>query len=177
MAKQIYDWGKVDYGDIISFRYPSKEGSNLNTVLVLQPSFTIPDKSGVVKSYLAGLKLEERGSIPTVTNKTLLLQVLQQIGDIQLVSYEKEIYKIEITNPSAIGAKLIYEKIKSDIKPLGIYRTYNLNTAKRGQVFLQSISLPTAFKESLRPEEPEIEEPEIEEPEVEETEVEETDEN
>ena len=177
MAKQIYDWGKVDYGDIISFRYPSKEGSNLNTVLVLQPGLVKENKSGELKSYLAGLKLEERGSIPTVTNKTLLLQVLQQIGDIQLVSYEKEIYKIEITNPSAIGAKLIYEKIKSDIKALGIYRTYNLDKAKKARVFLESIDLPRQVRESLRPEEPEVEEPEVEEPEVEEPEVEETDEN
>ena len=55
-----------------------------------------------------------------------------------------------MTNPSAAGVKLIYETIKSDIKPLGIYRTYNLSTAKRARVFLEPIDLPRKVRESLR---------------------------
>ena len=150
MARQIYTWSKVVAGDIISFRYPSKEGSNRNTVLVLQPGLVKENKSGELKSYLAGLKLEERGSIPTVGNKALLLQVLKQIGDIELLSYRNEIYRVDIANSSDIGIKLLYEKIKDDIKPLGIYRTYNLSTAKRARVLLEPIDLPRKVRESLR---------------------------
>ena len=150
MAKQIYDWGKVDYGDIISFRYPTKGGMILNTVLVLQPYFVQTTKDGLKGNYLSGLKLEVRGNVPTVRNKTLLYQILLQIGEVELVSYEDEIYKVNMTNPSSAGVKLIYETIKSDIKPLGIYRTYNLSTAKRARVFLEPIDLPRKVRESLR---------------------------
>ena len=88
MAKQIYDWGKVDYGDIISFRYPSEGGMILNTVLVLQPYFIQTTKDGLKGNYLSGLKLEVRGNVPTVRNKNLLYQILVQIGELELVSYE-----------------------------------------------------------------------------------------
>jgi hypothetical protein len=101
-------------------------------------------------NYLSGLKLEVRGNVPTVRNKNLLYQILVQIGELELVSYEDEIYKVNMTNPSAAGVKLIYETIKSDIKPLGIYRTYNLSTAKRARVFLEPIDLPRKVRESLR---------------------------
>ena len=163
MAKQIYDWGKVDYGDIISFRYPSEGGMILNTVLVLQPYFIQTTKDGLKGNYLSGLKLEVRGNVPTVRNRTLLYQILLQIGEVELISYEDEIYRVNMTNPSQAGAKIIYEKIKSDIKALGIYRTYNLDKAKKARVFLESIDLPRQVRESLRPEEPEVEEPEVEE--------------
>ena len=35
MSKQIYSWNKVRVGDIISFRYESKSGNRLTTILVL----------------------------------------------------------------------------------------------------------------------------------------------
>ena len=93
MAKQIYDWGKVDYGDIISFRYPSEGGMILNTVLVLQPYFIQTTKDGLKGNYLSGLKLEVRGNVPTVRNRTLLYQILLQIGDVEIISNDSGLYK------------------------------------------------------------------------------------
>ena len=38
MSKQIYNWGKVQAGDIISFRYKGKQTTpTLTTILVLNP--------------------------------------------------------------------------------------------------------------------------------------------
>ena len=42
MPKQIYTWGKVQTGDIISFRY----NANLQTVLVLNTKIPFKKKDG-----------------------------------------------------------------------------------------------------------------------------------
>ena len=85
MARQIYDWGKVDYGDIISFRYPSEGGMILNTVLVLQPYFIQTTKDAGSKKFiiharkalLKKLSPKENLNIPTLkyefVYKTFLL--------------------------------------------------------------------------------------------------------
>jgi len=57
--KVPYNWGKDGSpGDIISFRYPSKDGMILNTVLVLQPYFVQTTKDKSQGAYFSGLKLE-----------------------------------------------------------------------------------------------------------------------
>ena len=45
MPKQIYTWGKVQAGDIISFRYKGKKPTGLlTTILVLNPRISIHTK-------------------------------------------------------------------------------------------------------------------------------------
>ena len=45
MPKQIYSWGKVRAGDIISFRYKGKQPTGtLTTILVLESKNTIHKK-------------------------------------------------------------------------------------------------------------------------------------
>ena len=45
MSKQVYTWGKVTAGDIISFRYKGKKATGtLTTLLVLNPKYHIKEK-------------------------------------------------------------------------------------------------------------------------------------
>ena len=71
MPKQIYTWSKVTAGDIISFRYKGKKAQTgkLTTLLVMNPKFPIVRKDNTKGFHLIGLKLEERGAIPTIRNK------------------------------------------------------------------------------------------------------------
>ena len=47
MAKQLYNWGKVKAGDIISFRYKSKDNTaKLTTLLVLNQRLKFKKKNG-----------------------------------------------------------------------------------------------------------------------------------
>ena len=74
MPKQLYNWGKVIAGDIISFRYKGKQKTaTLTTVLVLNPRMPITKKDGTKNFHLIGLKLEEQGTIPVIRNKPLLV--------------------------------------------------------------------------------------------------------
>ena len=87
MSKLIYSWGKVTAGDIISFRYKGKDsGSKLQTVLVFNPKMPNKNKDGTKSFHLIGLKLENRGTIPTIKSKPLMVQLLERIGGIEVVS-------------------------------------------------------------------------------------------
>ena len=86
MPKQIYTWGKVEAGDIISFRYKGKKPSGaLTTVLVFNPKLPYTKKDGTKTFHLVGLKLEDRGTIPIIKNKPMLVQLLERVGNIEVV--------------------------------------------------------------------------------------------
>tara|TARA_B100001063_G_scaffold212706_1_gene211846 strand:- start:257 stop:484 length:228 start_codon:yes stop_codon:yes gene_type:complete len=75
MSKQIYTWGKVRAGDIISFRYKGKNTTGLlQTLLVFNPKLPYVKKDGSKSFHLVGLKLESRGNIPTIRSKPILVQ-------------------------------------------------------------------------------------------------------
>ena len=97
MTKQVYTWGKVTAGDIISFRYKGKKATGtLTTLLVLNPRIPYKRKDGTKTFHLNGLKLESRGNIPTIKSKPILVQLLERVGEIQVVSGDDEIYRINI---------------------------------------------------------------------------------
>ena len=55
MPKQIYTWGKVVTGDIISFRYKGKRSRGLlTTLLVLNPRLPFTKKDGTKNFHLVG---------------------------------------------------------------------------------------------------------------------------
>ena len=93
MSKQIYSWGKVKTGDIISFRYQSKSGNKLSTVLVLNPRVQIHKETGNTDLYLVGLKLESQGNVPYIKNKNEMVELLNRIGTLQVVDVKNEIYR------------------------------------------------------------------------------------
>ena len=146
MSKLVYTWGKVVAGDIISFRY----NQNLQTLLVLNTKLPYIKKDGAKSIHLVGLKLEERGTIPTIRNKPALVQILETIGEIKVVSGDDYIYRIEIPNVGSRGVKQnVYQKIKGKLKNFSVYRTYDYKRAKKSQVFLEPIVLPKDISEAL----------------------------
>ena len=151
MPKQIYTWGKVVTGDIISFRYKGKRSRGLlTTLLVLNPRLPFTKKDGTKNFHLVGLKLEQSGTIPMVRNKPFLVQLLEKIGSIQFVSEEDQIYRLVIEYVGTRGARpAVYKEIKRLLKTYTVYRTYDLIEARKSQVFLEPISLPKDLREEL----------------------------
>ena len=47
-------------------------------------------------------------------------------------------------------SKAVYSRLKRLIKRHDIYRTYTLEKAKKSQVFLEDLRLPTQFVEELK---------------------------
>ena len=151
MSKQIYTWGKVRAGDIISFRYKGKNTSGLlQTLLVFNPNLPFIKKDGSKSFHLVGLKLESRGNIPTIKSKPIMVQLLERVGGIEVVSGEDEIYRVQIQNVSPRGVKQqVYNKLKTYINQYSVYRTYDYIEAKKSQVFLEPIKLPKDIREVL----------------------------
>jgi|TARA_B110000902_G_C14176175_1_gene538770 hypothetical protein len=151
MSKLIYSWGKVTAGDIISFRYKGKDsGSKLQTVLVFNPKMPNKNKDGTKSFHLIGLKLENRGTIPTIKSKPLMVQLLERIGGIEVVSGDDYIYRVNIPNVGVRGVKRnVYSKLKKYINKFSVYRTYDYMKAKKSSVFLEPIILPRDVREAL----------------------------
>jgi len=151
MSKQVYNWGKVQAGDIISFRYKGKKPTGtLTTLLVFNPKIPYTRKDGSKTFHLVGLKLEDRGTIPMIRNKPMLVQLLERVGNVQVVSGDDQIYKIVIENVGTRGVRQqTYKKLKQYIERYSVYRTYDYKEARRSQVFLEPIVLPKDFREAL----------------------------
>ena len=151
MPKQIYNWSRVKAGDIISFRYKGKKSTGtLTTLLVFNPRIPYTRKDGSKTFHLVGLKLEDRGTIPMIRNKPMLVQLLEKVGSIQVVSGDDQIYRVVIENVGNRGVKKdTYNKLKQQIERYSVYRTYDYNEARRSQVFLEPIVLPKEFREAL----------------------------
>lgn len=151
MGKKIYSWSKVQAGDIVSFRYKGTAGrSLLNSVLILNPKWPYKKVDGTNTIHLIGLKLEYSGNIPMIRSRPKLVQLLEKVGDIKIVSEQDDIYKVEIKNKTAKGAtRVVYNRIKAMLKQNSVYRTYNHKKAKSSIVFLEPINLPKDVKEQL----------------------------
>lgn len=134
MAKLPYNWAKVTAGDIISFVYETKEGRRLRrTILVLEPNR---------KKLLHGIQLE----ISNVPTNREIKKLLEKAGKTEIIDENKKIYKVLLDGTS----KAIYSRLKRLIKRHDIYRTYTLEKAKKSQVFLEDLRLPTQFVEELK---------------------------
>ena len=151
MSKLVYSWGRVTAGDIISFRYKGKDSDNkLQTVLVFNPKLPNTNKDGTKNFHLIGLKLEDRGVIPTIKSKPLMVQLLERIGGIEVVSGDDYIYRVNIPNVGPRGVKRnVYNKIRKYINQHSVYRTYDYMKAKKSSVFLEPIILPRDVREAL----------------------------
>ena len=151
MPKQVYTWGKVKPGDIISFRYKGKNATGkLTTILVLNPKIQLHKESGKTDFYLVGLKLESQGVIPHIRNKREMVELLERIGELQVVDAENEIYRVNIKGAGPRGFRdRDYQKLKRYIEHNKAYRTYIWEQASNSQVFLEPIKLPRNIKEAL----------------------------
>jgi len=145
MPKQIYSWNKVSTGDIISFRYRTDEGNRMTTILVLNPKFKV--KTGF---HLIGLKLESQGTRPIIKDKSVLTRLLGKLGNIRVVDFKDEIYKVIIEGTDSKGARQItYDKIKKQVTKYKMYRTYSYKKAIKSSVFLEPIELPKSIIKEL----------------------------
>jgi len=80
----------------------------------------------------------------------MLVQILETIGEIKVISGDDSIYKVDIPNVGTRGVKQnVYQKIKAKIKNFSVYRTYDYTEAKKSQVFLEPIVLPKKVREAL----------------------------
>ena len=150
MPKQIYSWNRVKAGDIISFRYKSKAGSRLTTILVLNQKLLVSRIDETQTFHLVGLKLETQGVRPGLSDKQVLVNLLESIGVIEVVDFDNEIYKLSITNTNSRGVKRnVYDKLKRRLKKYNLYRTYDYEKAIKSQVFLEPIVLPKNIREGL----------------------------
>ena len=150
MSKQVYSWGKVKAGDIISFRYKSKQSNSLTTILVLNPKLPYSRVDETQTFHLVGLKLETQGIRPIVRDKQVLVRLLEKVGVIQVVDGKNEIYRVLIKNVNTRGVKQdTYIKLKRQLEKYNLYRTYDYMKARKSQVFLEPIVLPKQIKEGL----------------------------
>ena len=144
MAKIGYSWSRVKRGDIISFRYKNKEGRTLRrTILVLEPKLSNTAKNPSSKFLMHGIQLEI--SNRSVNAPNVMQNILESAGVVDVVDEDKEVYRVDLEKPT----KAIYSNLKSLIKQHGIYRTYSLEKAKKSQVFLDDLKLPSTFVKEL----------------------------
>ena len=151
MSKQIYTWSQVEAGDIISFRYKGKNPTGtLTSLLVMNPKMPFVKKDGSRTFHLIGIKLESRGNIPSIRSKPILVQLLEQVGEIKVVSGDDQIYRISVADLGARGTtRATYQRIKRYVKQNSVYRTYDYREARKSRVFLEPISLPKDLREVL----------------------------
>jgi hypothetical protein len=86
MAKLRYSWNKVSTGDIISFTYNRKR----RTVLVISPNYKLTKSDGSKVELMSGLQLETKDNRAAPK----ILTILKQLGTLQLVDEENEIYRV-----------------------------------------------------------------------------------
>ena len=143
--KQPYTWGRVNPGDIISFRYKSKSGKSpkVQSVLVLNPRFPVTLKNGKRTRHLIGIKLEESNKIELrITNKQL--KIWEQIGDFYKIDDVNNLFKLEIKKRFIIndakGVKpKVYNLLSRGKDMVGQYRTYDYLKVKKSAVYLEPI--------------------------------------
>ena len=134
MAKQTYSWGKVDRGDIISFRYQGSDGrSTKRSVIVLEKRLKHPNSKNLL---LHGYQLDVR-NVPAIRSESALLNLFAKIGTPQEVDKDNNIIKILVEGKSP----QVYSRTRTLIQKYGIYRTYYYDRATRNQVFLEPVKI------------------------------------
>ena len=144
MGKLTYSWSRVKRGDIISFRYPNKEGRILRrSILVLEPKLTNEAKNPSSKFLIHGIQLEVSNQAVNAPN--VMQNILETAGLVEVVDEDKQVYRVDIEEKT----QKVYTSLKSLIKQHGIYRTYNYDKASKSQVFLEDLRLPSAYVKDL----------------------------
>jgi|TARA_B100000902_G_scaffold295655_1_gene282514 hypothetical protein len=139
MAKLRYSWNKVVAGDIISFNYNKKR----RTVLVISPKYVLQKLDDSKVELMSGLQLETKDNRAAPK----ILTILKQLGSIQLVDEQNEIYRVNFDGRKLDADK---RKLSSSIKLLvanknDLYRTYDYKKMRKESptVFLDDLeSLP-----------------------------------
>ena len=92
---------------IVVFKYKSSKGAHYHTILVLNPKFPYTRKDGTKTFHLNGLKLEERSTIPVIRNKRAVSGLLERLGEIEVISQDNEIYRVDVPSSGPRGARRV----------------------------------------------------------------------
>ena len=149
MPKIGTNWSKVEPGDIVSFKYQSvvdkSKQAKTSTILVLNTRFQKKLKSGDTEYYLNGMKLEG-SNISVFGNRDSAWQLLNEIGMLEIVDLENEIYKVNLESKyiGTWGAnQKLYEALqKTPQGKKAQFRTYNWDQVRKSAVFFEPIKLP-----------------------------------
>ena len=149
MPKIGANWSKVEPGDIVSFKYQSvvdkSKSARTSTILVLNTRFQKKLKSGDTEYYLNGMKLEG-SNISVFGNRDSAWQLLNEIGMLEIVDLENEIYKVNLESKyiGTWGAnQKLYEALqKTPQGKKAQFRTYNWDQVRKSAVFFEPIKLP-----------------------------------
>ena len=149
MPKIGTNWSQVEPGDIVSFKYQSvvdkSKQAKTSTILVLNTRFQKKLKSGDIGFYLNGMKLEG-SNISVFGNRDSAWQLLNEVGKLEIVDLENEIYKIHIEQ-RYIGTWGANQKLYTALQktPEGKkaqFRTYDWDQVRKSAVFFEPIKLP-----------------------------------
>ena len=156
MPKLITKWGDLIAGDIISFRYKSKDKSKpvrTHTIMVLNTKYPKKLKNGKNQFYLNGLKLEA-SNISIFTDKNESWDFLKELGWVVAEDTDNEIYRVRIKKDYigrfGVNQKL-YERLKvSRIGRKAEFRSYVHEEVIKNAVFLEPVKLPVKRKQMLK---------------------------
>jgi hypothetical protein len=149
MSKIGTNWSKVEPGDIVSFKYQSvvdkTKQAKTSTILVLNVRFQKKLKNGNIGYYLNGMKLEG-SNISVFGNRDSAWKLLNEIGELEIVDLENEIYKINIEQ-RYIGTWGANQQLYTALQktPEGKkaqFRTYDWDQVRKSAVFSEPIKLP-----------------------------------
>ena len=127
--RRPYAWAKVERGDIISFRYKSKQGgtSTKRLFLVLEPKLKNQAKNPTTTYLMHGYQLEDR-NFPLVRGNALI-ELFKKVGIPVLI--EEGVEKLIIEGRS----QQVYSRTRQIIQRYGIYRTFDYMKVRGNQVF------------------------------------------
>tara|TARA_B100000029_G_C17142538_1_gene802974 strand:- start:71 stop:562 length:492 start_codon:yes stop_codon:yes gene_type:complete len=149
MPKVGTNWSKIEPGDIVSFKYQSvvdkSKSAKTSTILVFNVRFQKKLKNGDIGHYLTGMKLEG-SNISVFGNRDSAWQLLNEVGKLEIIDLENEIYKVNIEQ-RYIGTWGANEKLYKALQktPEGKkaeFRTYEWNQVRKSAVFFEPIKLP-----------------------------------
>jgi len=143
MAKLRYSWNKVTSGDIISFTYSKKR----RTVLVINPKYKLIKTDDSIVELMSGLQLETAENRATSN----IVTILKQLGRLQLVDEENEIYRVNFDRRKLDANK---RKLSSSVKLLvanknDLYRTYDYKKMRKESSLIFLDDLPSIPRKIL----------------------------
>ena len=141
--RRPYAWAKVERGDIISFRYKSKQGSTSTKrlFLVLEPKLKNQAKKPTTPYLMHGYQLEDR-NFPLVRGNALI-ELFRKVGIPVLI--EEGVEKLIIEGRS----QQVYSRTRQIIQRYGIYRTFDYMKVRGNQVFQEHVKVYASIMNRL----------------------------
>tara|TARA_A100001515_G_scaffold17592_3_gene12608 strand:- start:1806 stop:2252 length:447 start_codon:yes stop_codon:yes gene_type:complete len=141
--RRPYAWAKVERGDIISFRYKTKQGgtSTKRLFLVLEPKLINKAKNPTTKHLMHGYQLEDR-NFPLVRGNALI-ELFRKVGIPVLI--EEGVEKLIIEGRS----QQVYSRTRQIIQRYGIYRTFDYTKVRANQVFQEPVKVSASIMNRL----------------------------